>query len=113
MKRKKKRRKYKLRTVSRDEILAAMERWDIEVIYSWGAFCIHGLGCRIGDVAFRFDFEVNPMYSIARYLMEHSELEVAEKIAKELNGHGRLKKKERKYCIMFLSQAQQNKKAGC
>lgn len=46
-------------------------------------------------------------------LAEHSEAEVAEKIAKELNGHGRLKKKERKYCIVFLSQAQQNKKAGC
>lgn len=113
MKLKKKRRKYKLRTVSRDEILAALARWDVEVIFSWGAFGLHGLGCRVGDVAFRFDFEVNPMYSIARYLMEHSELEVAEKIVKELNGHGRLKKKERKYCIMFLSQAQQNKKAGC
>ncbi len=103
MKLKKKRRKYKLRTISRDEILAALERWDIEVIFSWGAFGLHGLGCRIGDVAFRFDYEVNPTYSIARYLTEHTEAEVAEKITKELNGHGRLKKKERKYCLDFLS----------
>ena len=103
MKLKKKRRKYKLRTVSRDEILAAMERWDIEIIFSWGAFGLHGLACRVEDVAFRFDFEVNPMYSIARYLMEHSELEVAEKIARELNGHGRLPKRARKYCLEFLS----------
>lgn len=113
MKLRKKRRKYKLRTVSRDEILAALERWDVEIIYSWGAFCLHGLACRIGDVAFRFDFETNPNYSLGRYLAEHTEAEVAEKIAKELNGHGRLKKKERKYCIVFLSQSQQNKKAGC
>lgn len=103
MKLKKKRRKYKLRTISRDEILAAMERWDVEIIYSWGAFGLHGLGCKVGDVAFRFDFEVNPMYSIARYLMEHSELEVAEKICRELNGHGRLPKRTRKYCLEFLS----------
>ena len=113
MKLRKKRKKYKLRTISRDEILSALERWDIEIIFSWGAFCLHGLACKVGDIAFRFDYDVNPMYSIARYLAEHSEAEVAEKIVKELNGHGRLKKKERKYCIMFLSKAQQNKKAGC
>ena len=103
MKLRKKTRKYRARRVSKEDVLAALERWDIEIIYSWGAFCLHGLGCRIGDVAFRFDFEVNPMYSAARYLMEHSELEVAEKICRELNGHGRLKKKDRKYCLEFLS----------
>ena len=103
MKLKKKRRKYKLRTISRDEILAALERWDVEIIFSWGAFCLHGLGCRIGDVAFRFDFEVNPLYSLGRYLQTHTEGEIAEKICREINGHGRLKKKERKYCIEFLS----------
>ncbi len=113
MKLRKKRKKYKLRTVSRDEILAALERWDIEIIYSWGAFCLHGLACRIGDVAFRFDFEVNPLYSLGRYLQTHTEGEIAEKIVKEINGRGRLRAKERKYCIEFLSQTQQNKKAGC
>ena len=103
MKLRKKPRKYRIRRVSRDEILAAMERWDIEIIFSWGAFGLHGLACRLDDIAFRFDYDVNPMYSLGRYLMEHSELEVAEKIARDLNGHGRLKKKERKYCIEFLS----------
>ncbi len=103
MKLKKKRRKYKLRTISRDEILAALARRQIEVIYSWGAFGLHGLGCRIDDVAFRFDFEVNPLYSLGRYLAEHSEAEVAEKICRELNGHGRLAKTIRKKCIEFLS----------
>lgn len=113
MKLRKKRRKYKLRTVSRDEILAALERWDVEIIYSWGAFCLHGLGCRVGDVAFRFDYDVNPHYSLGRYLQTHTEGEIAEKIVKEINGRGRLRAKERKYCVKFLSQAQQNKKAGC
>ena len=103
MKLKKKRGKYRRQSVTIKEVLAAMERWDVEIIFSWGAFCLHGLGCRIGDVAFRFDYEVNPTYSIARYLTEHTEAEVAEKITKELNGHGRLKKKERKYCLEFLS----------
>ena len=113
MKLKKKRKKYKLRTISTDEILAAMARRQIEVIYSWGAFCLHGLGCKVGDIAFRFDFDVNPLYSLGRYLQTHTEGEIAEKIVKEINGRGRLRAKERKYCIMFLSQAQQNKKAGC
>lgn len=113
MKLRKKRGKYRRQSVTIKEVLAALERWDIEIIYSWGAFCLHGLACKVGDIAFRFDYDVNPMYSIARYLAEHSEAEVAEKIVKELNGHGRLPKTIRKKCIEFLSQAQQNKKAGC
>ncbi len=103
MKLRKKRRKYKLQTVRQEEILAAMERWDIEVIFSWGAFGIHGLACKVGDTAFRFDYDVNPMYSLGRYLTEHSEEEVAEKIAMEINGHGRLSKRTRKHCIEVLS----------
>ena len=103
MKLRKKRGKYKLRTVRKEEILSAMERWDIEIIFSWGAFGLHGLACRVEDVAFRFDFEVNPMYSLGKYLTEHTEDEVAEKIAREINGHGRLSKRTRKYCIEFLS----------
>ncbi len=103
MKLRKKRGKYRRQSVTIKEVLAAMERWDVEVIFSWGALGLHGLGCKVGDVAFRFDYEVNPMYSAARYLMEHSELEVAEKIAREINGQGRLPKRTRKYCIEFLS----------
>ena len=113
MKLRKKTRKYRARRVSKEDVLAALERWDIEIIYSWGAFCLHGLGCKVGDIAFRFDFDVNPLYSLGRYLQTHTEGEIAEKIVKEINGRGRLRAKERKYCIMFLSQAQQNKKAGC
>ncbi len=105
MKLRKKRGKYKLRTVTKDEVLAAMERWDIEIIFSWGAFGIHGLACRVDDIAFRFDFEVNPVYSLGRYLTEHTEEEIAEKIAKEINGEGRLSDEKRAYCIEYLSNA--------
>ena len=105
MKLRKKRWKYKLRTVTKDEILAAMERWDIEIIFSWGAFGLHGLACRVDEVAFRFDYEVDPMYSAGRYFMTHTEEEIAEKIAKEINGEGRLSDEKRAYCIEYLSNA--------
>ena len=103
MKLRKKRGKYKLRTVSIEEVLAAMERWDIENIYSWGAFNLNGLACKVGDTAFRFDFEVNPAYSLGKYLTEHTKDEVAEKIAREINGRGRLSQRTRKQCIEYLS----------
>ena len=103
MKLRKKTRKYRARRVSKEDVLAAMARRQIEVIYSWGAFCIHGLGCKVGDIAFRFDFDVNPLYSLGRYLQTHTEGEIAEKIVKEINGEGRLSAENRKYCIEFLS----------
>ncbi|MBE6094535.1 MAG: hypothetical protein E7199_03560 [Schwartzia succinivorans] len=106
MKLRKKRRYYRRQSVTPGQILAALEQRKVEIIYSWGAFGLHGLGCRIDDVAFRFDFETNPHYSLGRYLTEHTEEEVAEKIAKEINGRGRLPKRTRKYCIEFLSSVQ-------
>ena len=95
----------KKRLFTKEEILAAMEQRKIEVIFSWGAFCLNGLACRVGDIAFRFDFETSPMYSLGRYLQTHTEADIAEMVAKEINGEGRLSDENREYCIEFLSQA--------
>ncbi len=93
------------RKFTKEQILSAMERREIEIIYSHGAFGLDGLSCRVDEVAFRFDYEVDPMYSAGRYFMTHTEEEIAEKIAKEINGEGRLSDEKRAYCIEYLSNA--------
>ncbi len=103
MKLRKKTRKYRRQLVTTEDVLAAMEQRKVEVIYSWGAFGLNGLACRVGEIGFRFDYDVNPMYSADRYFKTHTEAEIAEMIAKEINGEGRLSAENRKYCIEFLS----------
>ena len=92
---------------TKEKVLVAMEMQEVEVIFSYGAFEMFGLGFRIGERAYHFGQGIAPMSSPRNFLDTFTKDEIAEKICVALNGRRAQVERELDYCEKVLAEVMQ------
>ncbi len=87
----------KKKRISRAIVARAFRDRRATIIYSHGAFGLWGICCMIGNGAFYYDVDVNPMDSFAQYIEKTPQDVIVKKVADILNDKKSMDSAERHY----------------